>query len=443
MGRTAPIRVVLVADAVGGVWDVTLSLASGLLASDGAAVLLVCVGPPPDAARLAAAQAIPGLTLEVLGGHLEWMEGGRDWLETLRHETARRAAAWNADLVQVNAGSAGTGLAGVGDEAPLRARSPRPPVVLGVHGDVAIWWLWVMDGGALPGTVAAYLHWQRELARQALRRADAVVCPSAFLANELVRCYRLARRPSVIPNAVLPLPEPDGPICREPDLAAVVGRAWDEAKNVALVAKARHACRRPWRVEVAGDLAEPGRLPAVPPGAPGLSYLGFVNKRGLSRLFHRATVYVASSSYEPFGLSPVEAALAGCAVVANDIPAFREVWGDAAAYFARNDAGALAALLDDLYDQPARVAALAAAAGRRAAQRYTMDRMVGAYRALYTRLLARRGRCLLQPAAGAPPAMSPAVRRPDLLPAHLPSPGPSLAATTRPQAAPAGHEGGL
>lgn len=37
--------------------------------------------------------------------------------------------------------------------------------------------------------------------------------------------------------------------------------------------------------------------------------------------------------YEPFGIAPLEAALCGCTVVANDIASLREVWGDDALYF--------------------------------------------------------------------------------------------------------------
>ena len=45
--------------------------------------------------------------------------------------------------------------------------------------------------------------------------------------------------------------------------------------------------------------------------------------------------------YEPFGLSPLEAALAGCALVLGDIPSLREVWGDAALYVRPDDPDAL------------------------------------------------------------------------------------------------------
>src|SRR5262245_53309672 len=397
----AGMRVMLVADAVGGVWDHALSLAGGLVRHAGACVLLVAVGPPPDAARLAAAAAVPGLEYRVLDGRLEWMEGGRDWLAAWRRAVAAHAAEWKAEVVHVNQ----LGLAAVGREPRLATLPHRPPVVLGVHSDVATWWLWVKDGGRGPCTLPDYLSWQRDLAGEALRQADVVVCPSAFLARELVACHRLTRPPVVIHNAVAEAPVPPSDAgaappgspgslasptsptspgtpgeARERELAVVAGRVWDEAKNLAVVAEALRRSREPWRGDVAGEVVEPGRTGApAPPEAPGLRYLGFLDKGRLARLYQRASVCLAPSSYEPFGLAPAEAALAGCAVVANDLPSSREVWGDAAWYFRRNDPRDLAAVLDRLYGDGAALARLALAGRRRVARRYTQRRMVARY----------------------------------------------------------------
>src|SRR5690625_7696902 len=46
----------------------------------------------------------------------------------------------------------------------------------------------------------------------------------------------------------------------------------------------------------------------------------------------QASVFVMPSRYEPFGLSVLEAALSGCALILSDIPTFREVWGASARY---------------------------------------------------------------------------------------------------------------
>ncbi|HEX2034358.1 MAG TPA: glycosyltransferase family 4 protein [Chloroflexota bacterium] len=373
---------VLTTDAVGGVWDYALTLARGLMEDKGAQVLLAVVGPPPDAARMAEVAGTPGLEHRLLRGRLEWMEGGQGWLSALRQAVAELAAEWRADVIHVNQ----LGLAAVSQEPRLEHMSPPPAVVLGVHSDVTTWWLWVKDGGQGPCSLPAYLSWQRDLARQALRQADVVICPSAFLAGELAACHQLERVPLVVHNAVVPLPpagRPPGSTVHEPGRAVVVGRVWDEAKNLSVVSAALTMCRHPWQVEVAGDVVEPGRPAAPLPAAPGLHYRGFLDKPRLVELYRRASVCIAPSSYEPFGLAPAEAALAGCAIVANDLPSYREVWGPAACYFRRNSAESLAETLDRLFaDEPA-VRRLARAARARVTRCYTVDRLVAGHLKAY------------------------------------------------------------
>ena len=46
----------------------------------------------------------------------------------------------------------------------------------------------------------------------------------------------------------------------------------------------------------------------------------------------RAAIYALPARYEPFGLSILEAALSGCALVIGDIPSLREIWADAALF---------------------------------------------------------------------------------------------------------------
>ena len=70
-----------------------------------------------------------------------------------------------------------------------------------------------------------------------------------------------------------------------------------------------------------------------------LLFRGELNEAELRHLYTRASIFVGTSRYEPFGLSPLEAALSRCALLLNDIPSFREIWGESACYFQTNDAG--------------------------------------------------------------------------------------------------------
>jgi glycosyltransferase involved in cell wall biosynthesis len=86
-------------------------------------------------------------------------------------------------------------------------------------------------------------------------------------------------------------------------------------------------------------------------------------------------------------MAALDAAFSRCAIVANDIPSFREVWGDAALYFRTNDANSLATVLRQLdSDRPLRQA-YANRAFARARERFTTNRMIKQYIDLYRSLL--------------------------------------------------------
>jgi glycosyltransferase involved in cell wall biosynthesis len=64
----------------------------------------------------------------------------------------------------------------------------------------------------------------------------------------------------------------------------------------------------------------------------------------------RASIYALPARYEPFGLSALEAALAGCALVLGDIPSLRELWRDAALFVDPDDHERLTHTLQRLID---------------------------------------------------------------------------------------------
>jgi glycosyltransferase involved in cell wall biosynthesis len=136
---------------------------------------------------------------------------------------------------------------------------------------------------------------------------------------------------------------------------------------------------------VAGSAQHPEGGRVVPAG---VQCLGELPREALAREFAGASIYALPARYEPFGLSVLEAALSGCALVLGDIPSLREVWGDAAAYVPPDDHAALRFTLQRLVAQPAERARLAQAAMLRA-QLFTPARMAGGYLATYARLAPR------------------------------------------------------
>ena len=107
----------------------------------------------------------------------------------------------------------------------------------------------------------------------------------------------------------------------------------------------------------------------------------------LRNLYSRASIFAATSRYEPSGLTALEAALSRCAILANDIPSFREIWGDDAIYFRSNDANSLANVIQRLSEDRNLCRDYASRAYQRARERFTAKRMIDEYLGLYGELL--------------------------------------------------------
>ena len=84
---------------------------------------------------------------------------------------------------------------------------------------------------------------------------------------------------------------------------------------------------------VAGATAHLFQTLRIDPLQRGVRLLGRVDDDLLPALYSGATGFVYGSIYEGFGLPPLEALACGCPVAVSDIPAHREVCGEAAWYF--------------------------------------------------------------------------------------------------------------
>jgi glycosyltransferase involved in cell wall biosynthesis len=109
----------------------------------------------------------------------------------------------------------------------------------------------------------------------------------------------------------------------------------------------------------------------------------------LAPWFRRASIYALPARYEPFGLTVLEAALAGCALVLGDLPSLGEIWGNAARFVPSADHAALARAIHDLANDQDERNALGARARARAA-RYAPEQMARQYLSLYRELMNHR-----------------------------------------------------
>jgi glycosyltransferase involved in cell wall biosynthesis len=254
------------------------------------------------------------------------------------------------------------------------------PRVVVAHSDVITWYE-VVHGQAPRGEWAL---WYRHTVQSGLAGADAVIAPSRWMASRLRQCYETPTV-RVIYNGRTPLLF--DAFQRKQEIAASAGRLWDEGKQTFLL----QSLDSPTPIYVAGSMSlNSADETARGEESEGIVFCGELNETQMSELLGRAAIYVATSKYEPFGLCPLEAALSRCALVANDIPSLREIWGDAAMYFHRDDAASLRDVLAGLHSAPRIRQEYGERAYRHAMANYAADVMVEEYLEMYSALLDRR-----------------------------------------------------
>jgi glycogen(starch) synthase len=353
-------KILMTADTLGGVWRYSLELARGLLPF-GAEIALATLGAPLTDDQRDEVAELPNVELFESSYKLVWMDDPWDDLAAAGDWLLRLAHRWKPDLVHLN-------------DYPHGDLSWPAPVLMVGHSCVLSWWQAVRHEPAPPA-------WNRyrETVAQGLAAAGLVAAPSAAMLAALERFYGPLPPSRVIHNGrrMRVAPEP-----RKEPLILSAGRVWDQGKNIHALVRA--AVGLPWPVYVAGEIRHPSG--GVPEFA-NARFLGQLSAEALAPWFARAAIYALPARYEPFGLSPLEAALAGCALVLGDIPSLREVWGNAAIYVLPDDIrGFRAALLALARDELLRLDY--ARRARERAGRYTLERMAADYWDAYSELLA-------------------------------------------------------
>ena len=338
-------NVLMTADTVGGVWTYAVELTRAL--SDVRFTIATMGRKPSEGQR---AEVPPNAELIESEYKLEWQEepwrdvdeSGR-WLLELEERV-------QPDVVHLNGYSHGA--------LPFRA-----PKLVVAHSCVLSWWRAVKDEDA-PSSWDTY----RRRVAEGLRGAQVVAAPSAWMLAALDEHYRLTAPRRLIYNGRRFTPA-TGHAHRASVFAA--GRLWDEAKNLRAVVTAAPSIA--WPVRMAGD----GGM-----SSENVTHLGWLEPPDLARAYGESAIYLFPALYEPFGLSVLEAALSGCALILGDIPSLREIWRDAAVFVSPRDPQAIARMTNEVIANDRFRGELSQRAQKRARD-YTAERMGDGYREMY------------------------------------------------------------
>jgi len=366
------VHVLVTADTMSGAWTYTRELVTGLV-TRGVRVTLVSFGEIPLPTQTAWMDRLHGLDYHPTAFRLEWMQEAEAYLPESSAFLAALVRELKPDVLHLNQFCYGN----------LAVDIPR---VVMAHTDLVTWTHAVHERAPQP---AQSLTWYRETVRRGIAGADAVVAPSAWMLDCIRMCYGEPRRGEVIYPGRNPIFF--NPYVSKDDCVLAVGRMVDASKQVFLLTQHVHPV--PVCIVGAEQTVPVPRIPIradvkVTTEDTSVAIRGPQTEAQLRALYSRAAIFAATARYEPLGMPTLEAAFSRCAIVANDIPVFREIWGDTALYFRTNDAASLAESIRRLNEDRPMRRAYAELAYARARERFTTKRMIDDYLQLYRSLIA-------------------------------------------------------
>ncbi len=259
---------------------------------------------------------------------------------------------------------------------PRRFGLARGARVVTVH-DVGVRTVpWTLSDDTL-GALASRLE-------HSIFEASRIITVSQAIKDEVVRYgYAEPDRVQVVHHGPghLSAVEPGSPPAAAPPSFALHVGTLEPRKNILMLLDAWKLLRR--RLPSAPDLVFCGRYGWKAEAIQGeiargeqagwVHHLGYVDERQLAALYRAAALVVFPSLYEGFGLPAVEAFWAGTPLVCSDIPALREVAGEAALYAPAGRPDLFAERVESLLTSP-EVRSELARAGRRRAAALSWDR---------------------------------------------------------------------
>lgn len=355
-----PLRILMTTDTVGGVWSYTVELCKAMLPYN-MHFYVITTGAPMQPTQVKELAGIQNATVYETDFLLEWMESPWKSIDTSADWLLQVESELQPDIIHINGYAYGA--------LPWKA-----PVLMVAHSDVFSWWQ-AVKGEAPPAT------WQEYYNRVhiGLQGADYLLAPSKAMLQDIQQIYAITTPCKVIYNGRSA--EQFKPAAKEPFIFSM-GRIWDEAKNMQLLIKAAPHIAYP--IRLAGDqhFATNNSTAA----RTNIDYLGKLSTAEIAAQLAAASVYVLPAKYEPFGLSVLEAALSGCALVLGNIDSLKEIWGDSAMYVDTQDANALAESVNYLMEHEAVRQDFAQCALQHAKQ-YTTKVMAENYKKVYQQLL--------------------------------------------------------
>ncbi len=353
-------KVLMTADTLSGVWVYALNLMESLQ-NYGIEFLLATMGKPLTQHQKAELAKIENITYIESSYKLEWMDNPWQDIDDAGKWLLDLADSYQPDIVHLNSFCHGS------------LNWNCPCLVVG-HSCVYSWFKDIYS--KMPGE-----EWKTYFFRvsEGLKKADMVTAPTSNFLLSLKQLYGKFNTPGAVYNG-----SKNNFVKTEKNNSLILsaGRVWDPGKNIQILEKVCQLTGQ--KIYVAGNNKHP--VDGTVTHYNNLQYLGFLDRTQMNKWYEKASIYILPAKYEPFGLSALEAALAGCALILGDIPSLRELWHNAAMFADPDDCKEIASAVLALENDP-KLCNYYEAKSQDRAKQYSIEKMAQGYLDIYLKLM--------------------------------------------------------
>lgn len=356
-------KILITTDNVGTIWNYTMELIAGL-EKEGYEITLAVINKSINEERKKQISCFKNIRIYYGNYKSEWMEDpwedvdeAGEWLLNIRDE-------FHPDIVHLNNYSFGALNWGI-------------PVITFAHSDVISWWKAVLKY-PYPNRLNEYF----KRVKFGLENASVILAPSESAMHSLNQTFgNFPNQRIIYYGRSLPRISTTA----KNKTVFSIGSVLDSAKNISLVINSAPMFQ--WKVKIAGPSA--GNDEVEFSAHRYVEFLGDLSSEKIFKYLAKSPLFVLPAKYEPFGLSVLEAALSGCALILGDIDSLKEIWGDAAVYVDTEDSDILIKCVNELIDDPA-LLQLYRNRALKQASRFSAERMIDEHIQIYNSVIKRR-----------------------------------------------------
>ena len=181
----------------------------------------------------------------------------------------------------------------------------------------------------------------KQIINKNIDRSDIITAQTRFIAGCLAKTYDFKKGINIVHNGIDYTPYSGMP--ENPTLVAC-GNSADQSNSINLLLNIAYKLPDNIKIKIIGDLQPERKLPK------NVEFLRNLSSCELQDVYKNSSIYLALSNHESNGLSSIQAAYSGCAILANDIPVFKELWSDCAYIFEKDNVNSLMRCINNLVE---------------------------------------------------------------------------------------------